>query len=288
MRRHVVAGLIVAQLALVGSVMAQTTSPPITTPGDRDTYGGASNNGDGTIGVGVGTGSGQNTSTGSGGRSSSSGGSGGTTDTTVYRPSAVWVPADDPAKIGTCQNGGRNGITIRICYFDPNAGTPTGPPPRGAVDIAADASTRVLPLPGVHTSPPTGSDQLVNLPTWLWVDNWQPQSASASEGGLRVTVTATPRSVTWRMGMGEAVVCREGIPWNPDLREEQQSSDCTFTYKASSAHQPDLKYFASATMAWDVTWTATNGESGSLGRSTRTTDFRMRVAEGQALVISSG
>lgn len=170
---------------------------------------------------------------------------------------------------------------------------PPDPPP--AVDkpvlatptqLARSAGQRTeLPLPGIRTSPPTDADQLVNLPTWMWLANWEPQTATATEGGLTVTVTATPRRVVWRMGAGDPVVCGAGRAWNPDLREEQQSSDCTFTYRASSANQPDLMYRASATMVFDVTWSATNGESGSLGQASTTTDFRMRVAEGQALVI---
>ncbi len=118
----------------------------------------------------------------------------------------------------------------------------------------------------------------------MWVDNWSPVTASASEAGLTVTVTARPRSVRWEMGDGSTVACGAGRPWNPRLREEDQSSDCTHTYTASSAHQPRLLYRASATMSWDVGWTATNGESGALGTASRRTDFTMRVAEGQALV----
>ncbi|MFN2505460.1 MAG: hypothetical protein ABR540_14745 [Acidimicrobiales bacterium] len=140
----------------------------------------------------------------------------------------------------------------------------------------------------MKTSPPAGNDQLVNLPTWLWVEDWNPRTARATEGPLTVTVVATPRSVTWRMGDGTEVVCRAGTPWNPALREEQQSTDCSHTYRRSSAHQPGLVYQARATMSWNVTWTATNGESGSLGLANRSVDFTMRVAEGQAIVTSSG
>ncbi|MEW6154219.1 MAG: hypothetical protein AB1673_09565 [Actinomycetota bacterium] len=97
---------------------------------------------------------------------------------------------------------------------------------------------------------------------------------------------ATPRSVTWRMGDGsEPVVCGAGTAWDPALREEEQSSDCAHTYRRSSAGQPGLAYFASATVTWEATWTASNGESGSLGTASRTTEFRMRVAEGQAVVV---
>lgn len=291
-------------LAVAAPALGQTTAPPITLPQRDDLFGGASNS-DGTIGAGV-TVDGQHgdrVSTGT----STAGGSGETDGsdapgTSTPSPDVlpiIWRPAPSPSAVGDCTTGAAG--TSVICYYDPataivgclDRGVPGGCPvapgtTQTAREIASSVSTRAVPFPGVKTSPPTGADQLVNLPTWLWVDSWDPVSTTASEGGLTVTVTASPVSVTWNMGIGTPVVCEAGTPWNPSLREEQQSSPCTFTYTRSSFDQPDLKYFASATMTWDVIWTASNGESGSLGQSNRTTSFRMRVAEGQAVITSSG
>ena len=137
-------------------------------------------------------------------------------------------------------------------------------------------------------SPLPGVDQLVNLPTWLGVTNWQPNRATASEGGLTVTVTATPTSVVWNMGDGGSTTCYgPGARYNPSIREENQSTDCSYTYRHSSAGQPDEKYEASATLRHSVSWTASNGESGSLGAGSRSTAFRVRVAERQALVTKA-
>lgn len=64
--------------------------------------------------------------------------------------------------------------------------------PTGAASAAVDPEALArqvltqlpLPRPSAKTSPPAGRDQLVNLPTWLWVaGGWEPQSASASLGG---------------------------------------------------------------------------------------------------------
>jgi len=175
------------------------------------------------------------------------------------------------------------GTTVR-----PAAGTPVAPRPPTRDELIA-AARRPLPLPGVQTSPRPGLDQLVNLPTWMWIDNWAPVVGTASSPALTVTVTARPRNVYWRMGDGTAdVVCGGGTPWNPSLREEQQRSDCTHTYKRSSAHESGLRFTATASMTWEVTWTASNGESGSLGPAVRNQGFQMRVAEGQAVITSSG
>jgi hypothetical protein len=147
-----------------------------------------------------------------------------------------------------------------------------------------------LPLPGVQTSPPPDRDQLVNLPTWLSVEDWSPRSATASVPGVSSTVTATPTRVVWDMGNGDQVVCRgPGKPYDLSLKEHQQSSDCTYTYRASSAGQPGQRYQASATMTWSVSWTASGVPGGGdLGEASRTTTFPMRVAEGQALVSEAG
>ena len=63
-----------------------------------------------------------------------------------------------------------------------------------------------IPVPGVGMNPPPERDQLVRLPVWLWVDpaGWTPVSASASAGGITVTVRAVPVRVVWDMGNGDA------------------------------------------------------------------------------------
>lgn len=301
-----------------------TTAPPITIPGKDEIRGGAENTNDSvgatltglggqgsgggsnTGGSGSGSGTGTRPSTGSGGGSSGGGSSGGSRGGGSGGGGSTEPPITNPVSCSTFEeymNPAPGTHCGTNAPFLPPAGppaTPAGPtpsggaprptvPPRSAAQIARDTAQRTaIPLPAVRTSPPAGNDQLVNLPTWLWVEDWTPRRASVTEGPLTVTVVATPRSVTWRMGDGSSVVCGRGTPWDPALREEQQSTDCSHTYTRSSATQPDLKYQARAIMSWDVTWTATNGESGSLGQANRSVDFTMRVAESQAIVTWSG
>lgn len=164
------------------------------------------------------------------------------------------------------------------------AGTPASTVPRrSAVQIARDAADRAIDRPVIYTSPRLGVDALVNLPTWLGVENWTLNTVSASEGGLTITVTARPVSVVWQMGEGSVTCTGPGARYAAGVREENQSTDCSYTYKHSSAGQPGEKYQASATLKYSVTWTASNGESGSLGTGSRTTPFQLRVAERQAL-----
>jgi hypothetical protein len=84
--------------------------------------------------------------------------------------------------------------------------------PAVAPIVLAQMARRYLPLPppGIQTSPAASSDQIVNVPTWLWVDpaTWGPRSATASVPNESATATAVPVMVTWTMGDGSQVVCR--------------------------------------------------------------------------------
>ena len=301
----------------------QGGGPTITIPGLQDIQGTAQNTGSAINAVitgltNTGTSSGSNTGgsgstggsggsgstggsssggSGSGGSSGGGSGSGGSTpDPPITNPVLCSTLEEflNPAPGTTCGTNqpvlNPTGTTTTTTAPPAGGGTPsTTVAPRPAVVIARETAQRTpIPLPSVRTSPPVGRDQLVNLPTWMWVEDWNPRSATATEGPLTVTVVATPRSVTWRMGDGSSIVCGAGRAWNPALREDQQSTDCSYAYTRSSANQPDLVYQARATMTWDVNWTATNGESGNLGQANRSVDFTMRVAEGQAIVTQAG
>ncbi len=287
-------GVIAMGGVLSSRAHAQTSSPPITSPDRQHIQAGASNSGD-SIGANVIAGGDGGDATAmpvrTGGPASRGGGAdtGGSMAPPCGGPDN---PCEAPVATPHCTVEDPQG-PIRLAGIEqrfrivPCTSPGARPAPPDPAGIARDLARRTpLPLPGVHTSPAPQNDQLVNLPTWMWVDNWSPQTASATEAGLTVTVTALPKSVSWEMGDGSTVVCGPGRAWNPRLREEDQSSDCTHTYTKSSAHQPGLRYRARATMSWDVRWTATNGESGALGTASRTTEFTMRVAEGQALVTT--
>ena len=103
---------------------------------------------------------------------------------------------------------------------------------------------------------------------------------------MSVTVTALPSSVTWDMGTGDRVVCRgPGRAYDPRRWEEEQATDCSYTYRRSSAGQPNQRFPVRATMTWRVSWTVSGiAGGGDLGEVSRSTSFGLRVAEGQALV----
>jgi hypothetical protein len=160
--------------------------------------------------------------------------------------------------------------------------------PTGGVDpavLAQEARDRTnIPLPAIGLNPPAGSDQVVNLATWMWVRNWIAVSASASAGAVTATVTAQPVRVEWSMGNGDVVTCTgAGTPYDRSRSPADQHTSCSYEYRHSSASSPSGAFTVRATAVWHVTWVATGvnagGDFGLVGRVSETT---VRVAEIQA------
>lgn len=142
-----------------------------------------------------------------------------------------------------------------------------------------------LPTPGVGTSPSETHDQLIRVPTWLWVSSgWQPVSATASAGPVTATVTATPSHVLWDMGDGKQVTCNgPGVAYDTNRLNAEQQTDCSHTYQRTSIGQPGERFPVEASVVWSVSWTSNVGEGGSLGMISETRDFSLRVVQAQAL-----
>lgn len=142
-----------------------------------------------------------------------------------------------------------------------------------------------VPLPGVGMNPGPPNDLVVNMPTWLWVENFGPVGASASAGPVTVTVTASPVAVRWSMGNGDVVVCSgPGTRYDSSRAAEDQRTDCSYTYRRSSASAPSGTFVVQTSVTWDVTWTASGvAGGGSLGPLTRTTSTPVRVSEVQTV-----
>jgi hypothetical protein len=143
-----------------------------------------------------------------------------------------------------------------------------------------------LPLPGIKTAPPHGSDGLVGLPEWFWVDpaQWHPVTAQVAVGAVWAQVTARPVQITIRPGTGTAVTCDgPGTAYDPKLPAQSQHSDCTWTYGQSSDGLPGNAYQASVTVTWDATWSGAGGAGGALAPDEETAAFTVPVAEAQSL-----
>jgi hypothetical protein len=210
---------------------------------------------------------------------------------TDYQPPAFDTADQHTGESGawflvSCTSGPFAGTGGGIVWLPTTGGALPLPPP----EVLARQAVNQLQLSGprVATSPPPDRMQLVNVPTWLWLDrsSWAPVSATASVPGESVTATAMPMSVTWTLGDGSTVVCEgPGTPYVAGGDPAAPSPDCGHTYLRSSAGEPAGAFIVSATVSWGVSWSGA-GQSGSLPALTTTSTAQLRVGESQAINTS--
>ncbi len=158
--------------------------------------------------------------------------------------------------------------------------------------LARQAAARLsLPAGIVRMSPDASSPQLVGERTWLWIDPtvWNTLSATASVGAVSATARATPSRVTWDMGDGDRVTCNgPGVAYDPSKSDDQQDTSCTYVWPRSSGTEPGATYIVTATIAWQVTWSAVGAPGGgSLGSlNSPPSEVSVAVTEGDALNTS--
>ena len=134
-----------------------------------------------------------------------------------------------------------NNQAVCLANFD---GNPSQDDVSSTAALVREAVSRLsITHPGIEMSPPVGKSAWVQLSVWLWVpqESWVDQHATAVslDGTLEVQVLAYPIQARWNMGDGTEVVCDgPGKTYNYGLDEEEQSSDCSHVYDATSAGQP--------------------------------------------------
>ncbi|WP_370078249.1 hypothetical protein [Streptacidiphilus sp. MAP12-16] len=142
-----------------------------------------------------------------------------------------------------------------------------------------------LPRPVVAMSPSTF--QVVNVPTWFWLDegSLRPVSATVQVPGVAVTAVATAASVTWDPGDGGTPVECAG-PGTPFVRGDdgsKPSPDCGYRYRRGSAAAEGGVFTVTVTAHWRVTWSGA-GQGGVFPDLTTTAQVPVRVQEVQVLV----
>lgn len=169
------------------------------------------------------------------------------------------TPAECTASGGTYSPTGGGGPSMGgampVCL--PGGGT-GGPPTVTPQQVAQMARGQIaITKPRIKTAPCTdaGCMGAVGVPVWLWVDGGLPtRSATASAGGLTVTVTARMSSVTWNLGDGTTIRCGAGTPYSRDLGWAE-SPDCGHKYAKSSSSAAGGKYAITANATWTVNFT---------------------------------
>jgi hypothetical protein len=165
-------------------------------------------------------------------------------------------------------------------------------------DLAQQAlDSAQLPTPAISLRPENPLITFAGYPEWLWIqpDAWRTVTASASLDGLTATVTAVPTQVLWDSGDTSAsdderyVKCNgpgKALPFRAGYMDRREDSGCTYYYRHISIKEPDHAFDLSATIQWNVTWTATNGTSGNLGVVSRAASIPVKVGEWQVVNVS--
>lgn len=142
-----------------------------------------------------------------------------------------------------------------------------------------------IPAPVVRTAPPRVRTGLVGLPEWFWVANWHSLGGRVSARDVWVEVTARPQGMTVSPGPREPLLrCSgPGTAYDRTRPAASQRTDCSYTFERSSLYEPGHAYRVQVTVVWGGTWRGSDGSGGALPPVSRSTSFRLRVAEAQAL-----
>jgi len=206
-------------------------------------------------------------------------------------------PAGDPIWQGHEPGDGR--VYVAACGWPGATGfsefwRATPPPGFGGLptpeELAAQAAERLPirgPVIGIAPDDNAGSAGLVGLPVWLWTAvtpaTWGPASATAAVPGLSVTATAKAEKITWSMGDGNSVTCRNpGTEYKATFgRAESPTCGYHRGYQLPSSTQSNGRYTVTGTTTWQVTWIG-GGQSGDL-TVTRTSTTTIAIEELQVV-----
>jgi hypothetical protein len=157
----------------------------------------------------------------------------------------------------------------------PKAAEPKVPTARDLVEAARARLT--VPVPGIRTAPPRGGRMLVGVRTWFWIDQEEPEPVTASIPGLSATLTARPIDTTVAFADGTRLRCAGGgVPWDPGRSASEQRSDCTRVFQVAGDERVE------ATVRWSLSWTASNGQRGTLPPLARTSAVVLHLQAAEA------
>ncbi len=205
----------------------------------------------------------------------------------------------------------------RFCYAAPES--PQSPPPRGhedetglwwscstssgdgagsgavwwapdgdaPVDPVAVATTLKVQIPyelaNAQIAPPPTYHTYISYKNWMWVDEaqWRTVSATASLRGATVTLSATPTYVSWDMGNGDTVSCAgPGRAWVTGM-PEAAPTNCSYAY-AEMVDPTGDTWTVTAQINYTLAWTC----SGNCGGQTSGDLGEQLAAAGETTTIT--
>ena len=197
-------------------------------------------------------------------------------------PTCVWTMLSGPGPSTTSYEPYRDASGITWQYWSKACASGTTfhlipvLPPGVVIPEWRDDMVRIIPKTEPVWSPlmPT---QYVSWPTYVWLD-----TAKTADVKLEVRVPSASATMSAR---ATKVVFNPGIPTDavtcagiPSKRE-----DCSYTYRRTSKDELNLRYRASVSVTWEITWTASTGEIGRLPSYIATADVPIAVAKIQTV-----
>ena len=173
----------------------------------------------------------------------------------------------------------------RLVWF-PATNTP--PPPPDPKQLAWKALATIDLQPITPGTTPTTLEQhpnalgAVGMPLWLWPRNptptqLGPTTASATEQGHTVTITAKAQSITWNLGNNTPpITC---TTWKQPHHNTHPNTPVTCGAQTGYHHQGT--YTITATTNWTIHWQGI-GQQGTLHHTT-TTQQTLKIGELHAL-----
>ena len=155
--------------------------------------------------------------------------------------------------------------------------------------VSAAMDSVAIPAPQVDTNPKitTGDGvpdaTVVGMDTWVWATGDTPSEVrvTASAGSMSAEVVASSSGLRVSAPDANQSCTGWGSPW-VDGESQEGGSDCTIEFTRSSAHLGGTTP-VSVSVSYDVSWTASDGSSGTLDPITTNSTVDIPVAEIQTV-----
>ena len=212
------------------------------------------------------------------------------TDCTVGASRPSQRPKPEPTAGNPAPGNGPVEPPLQACIDAVTCELPEQAPPEGQPVTAAQLAQEQfakLPIKGpqIGIAPKQTGSGLVGLPVWLWTTvnaaTWGPYTATAAVPGLTVTAVAKATRITWNMGDGRQVVCRNPGTEYKATFGNTASPTCGYRYARASRARPNGTYTITGTTTWVIHW-AGGGAVGVIDQ-TRQTQIPVRIDELQVV-----